>query len=112
MYVSIGIGYNELLIPVENIGSLLKDLEKAKACKSTGYGNSKMYHIVDDAVEVAFVSDSRVVIPGGEVHSCLEDLSKMTIRAWKAEEEMGKLQEQLDALKTEKENLQEELDNV
>ena len=75
MYVSIGIGCNELLVPVENIGSLLKDIEKAKACKSTGYGSSKMYHIIDDPIEIAFVSDSRV-------HSCLADLSKkMTTRA-------------------------------
>ena len=99
MYVSIGIGYNELLIPVENIGSLLKDVEKAKSCKSTGYGNSKMYHVTDDPIEITFVSDNRVVIPGGEVHSCLEDLSKMTARAWKAEEEAGKIQKELAALK-------------
>lgn len=99
MYISITVGYSELLIPVENIGSLLKDIEKAKVCKPVGYGEDKMYTILDTPVEIAFVSDTRVVIPGGKIHSCLEDLSKMTIRAWKAEEEKTKIQAELDALK-------------
>lgn len=99
MYVSIGIGYNELLIPVENIGSLLKDVEKAKACKSTGYGSSKLYNVIDEPVEIAFVADSRVVIPGGEVHSCLKDLSEMTTRAWKAEEALKKLKDEFNVFK-------------